>query len=209
MVITDIKIQKHNELRYNVFIDSKFCFSAGKEDLIKFTITNGREIGEEELLNLISRCEETAAYDYALMLLGIKDYSSREMRNKLKQRQYSEQTINLILSKLQSYDLINDERYAEKYIEYSLNIKKSGINKILYGMQKKGINTSNLKAIKIDEEKQFENACSLALKKMNSVRNTSNPREKVFRYLLSRGYDFDLIKKVVHNLFKDFGNEDF
>lgn len=209
MVITDIKIQKHNESRYNIFIDSKFCFSAGKEDIIKFTITKGKEIEEEELLNLISKCEETEAYDYALVLLGIKDYSSKDMRKKLIQKQYSNQTIDFILSKLQSLEFINDERYAEKYIEYCLSIKKSGRNKIMYDLQNKGINASNIESLDIDEEKQFENACNLALKKMNSVKNTSNPREKVIRYLLSRGYEFDLIKKVVNKLFKDIENEGF
>lgn len=207
MVITDIKKQKNNDSRYNIFIDSKFSFSAGNEDMIKYTITEGREIGEDELKDMIIKCEETAAYNYALTLLGIRDYSLKDMKSKLKQRHYSEQTICSILSKLQAYEFIDDEKYAKKYVDYSLNIKKIGKNKIMYDLQTKGIKLSNIDSIEIDEEKQYENAYNLALKKMNSLKNTTKPSEKVIRYLLSKGYEFDVIKKVVQVLIGSWEND--
>lgn len=207
MIITNIKKQKQTESRYNIFIDSKFCFSAANEDIIKYSITEGKEIDKDDLENLIKKCEESTAYNYALILLNTRDYTSKDIRTKLKQKHYSEQTINIVLSKLQLYEFINDERFAKKYIDYSLNIKKIGRNKIMYDLQNRGIKNSDIESIEFDDEIQYSNAYNLALKKLKSIKNTAKPEEKVFRYLLSKGYEFDTIKKVLRKIFDNIDND--
>lgn len=201
MVITTIKKQRHNESRYNIYIDYKFCFSASSEDIIKYSLTEEKEIEEEELGNIIKNCEETNAYNYALNLLNSKDYTSMDIKNKLKLKEYSNQTIDSVLSKLESYGFINDEKYVKKYIDYSLNIKKAGKNKIMYDLKNRGIKSSDIESIEVNEEIQYSNAYNLALKKIKSIKNNTRIEDKVFRYLLSKGYDFDLIKKVLRNVF--------
>ena len=49
---------------------------------------------------------------YALHLLGIRDYSRHEMRQKLMGRGLGEDAAEEILKKLESGGLINDDRYA-------------------------------------------------------------------------------------------------
>lgn len=207
MVITSIKEQKYNGKRYNIYIDYKFSFSASDEDIIKYSLTEDKNIENEELESLIKKCEETKAYSYALNLLSIKDYTSKDIKTKLKLKQYSDQTIQSVLSRLESYDFVNDEKYVKKYIDYSLNIKKIGKNKILFDLQNKGIKSSNIESIEIDEAIQYSNAYSLALKKVKSISNNTKIQDKVFRYLLSKGYDFDLIRKVLRNLFDTMEND--
>lgn len=207
MVITGIKKQKYNGERYNIYIDSKFSFSASDEDIVKYSLTEEMKIESEELESLIKKCEETKAYSYALNLLSIKDYTSKDIKTKLKLKQYSDQTIQSVLSRLESYDFVNDEKYVKKYIDYSLNIKKTGKNKILFDLQNKGIKSSDIKSIEIDEDIQYSNAYNLALKKIKSINNNTRIEDKVFRYLLSKGYDFDLIRKVLRNLFDTKDND--
>jgi regulatory protein len=207
MVITSIKKQKYNGERYNVYIDSKFSFSASDEDIIKYSLTEEMNIESKELESLIKKCEETKAYSYALNLLSIKDYTSKDIKTKLKLKQYSDQTIQSVLSRLEFYDFVNDGKYVKKYIDYSLNIKKTGKNKILFDLQNKGIKSSDIQSIEIDEDIQYSNAYNLALKKIKSISNNTKIEDKVFRYLLSKGYDFDLIRKVLRKLFDTTEND--
>jgi regulatory protein len=207
MVITNVKKQKYNDSRYNIYIDSKFCFSASDEDVIKYSLSEDKEIESEELENLIKKCEETKAYNYALNLLNFKDYTSKDIRTKLKLKEYSDQTIQSIVSKLEINEFVNDEKYVEKYIDYSLNIKKAGKNKIIYDLQRKGIKSSDIESIQIDDEIQYSNAYNLALKKIKSINNKTNVEDKVFRYLISKGYDFDMIKKVLRNALDSIKND--
>lgn len=202
MVITDIRKQKYNESRYNIYIDSKFCFSASEEDVIKFTLIINREFEMEELDEIIKKCEESNAYNYALNILNNKDYTSMDIKNKLKLKQYSNQTIESVLSKLESYGFIDDKKYIAKYVDYSLNIKKAGKNKIIYDLKKKGVKDLDIVSIEINEEIQHANAYDLALKKIRSLKSNTRIEDKIFRYLLSKGYDFDLVKSVVRNIFK-------
>ncbi|MDF2674638.1 MAG: regulatory protein RecX [Clostridiales bacterium] len=208
MVITNIKKQRYNEARYNIYIDSKFCFSASGEDVIKYSLNEEKEIGIEELEELIRKCEETKAYNYALNLLSIKDYTSKDIKSKLKLKQYSDQTIGSVISRLELYKFVNDEEYVRKYIDYCLNVKKTGKNKIIYDLQNKGIKSENMEFIEIDEEIQYTNAYNLASKKLKSINNKTNIKDKIIRYLLTKGYDFDLIKKVMRNLSDTLGNDD-
>lgn len=202
MVITDIRKQKYNESRYNIYIDSKFCFSASEEDVIKFTLIINREFEMEELDEIIKKCEESNAYNYALNILNNKDYTSMDIKNKLKLKQYSNQTIESVLSKLESYGFIDDKKYIAKYVDYSLNIKKAGKNKIIYDLKNKGVKDLDIVSIEINEEIQHANAYDLALKKIRSLKSNTRIEDKIFRYLLSKGYDFDLVKSVVRNIFK-------
>lgn len=201
MIITNITKQKYNESRYNIYVDSMFCFSASSEDIIKHSIAEEKEIDKDELESLIKKCEETAAYNYSLRLLNNKDYTSKDIKKKLKQKYYSDQTINSVLEKLKLYEFVNDERYVKKYIDYSLNIKRTGKNKILFDLQNRGIKSSEIEALEIDEEVQYSNAYNLALKKMKSIKDNTKQEEKIFRYLLSKGYDFELIKRVLRRVF--------
>lgn len=201
MVITEIKKQRYNESRYNIYIDSKFCFSASEEDLIKYTLTENRGLEEEELDEIIKKCEESNAYNYALNILNNRDYTSMDIKNKLKQKQYSIQTIESVLSKLESYGFIDDEKYIKKYVDYSLNIKKTGKNKIMYDLKSKGLKSSEIESIEVNEEIQFSNAYDLALKKLKSINSNKRIEDRIFRYLLSKGYDFDMIKRVIRKIF--------
>lgn len=207
MKITDIKEQKAKRGRYNIFIDDEFCFSADMEDIIKYSISVDREIEEDEIDKLINICEFSKAYNYALSLVSRQDYTSFEIINKLKLKNYSLETINLVLEKLNYYRFIDDERYFKKYINYCLCTKKFGKNKIIAELKKKGFDNSYIDEIIIDEEKEYENIKEIAIKKLNSLNGKESLKPKLYRYLLSKGYEYDLVRKVIAEVLNNI--EDF
>lgn len=197
MKITDIKEQRANKERCNVFIDGEFRFSADMEDVVKYKISIGREIEQCELEKLINTCEFSKAYKYALTLISRVDYTSFEIINKLKLKGYSIETINGVLEKLYYYKFIDDEKYLKKYVSYCLRIKKYGKNKIIAELKKKGFNSSDVEEIRINEDEEYENIKEITIKKLNSLKGKENLKPKLYRYLLSKGYEYDLIKKAI------------
>lgn len=195
--ITDIKEQRTNKERYNVFIDDEFSFSADMEDVVKYSISIDREIEQCELEKLKNTCEFSKAHKYALTLISKMDYTSFEITNKLKLKGYSIDTINEVLDKLYYYKFIDDEKYLKKYISYCLRIKKYGKNKIIAELRKRGFNSSDIEEIKIDEDEEYDNIKTAAIKKLNSLEGKENLKPKLYRYLLSKGYEYDLIKKAI------------
>lgn len=206
--ITDICKQKNNTERYNIYVDDSFSFSALAEDIIKYNIKISNEYSKDELNDLIKKCEYAKAYEYALKILSIRDFSVNDLKNKLKTKSYSEYTIKGVIQKLKSYDLLNDEKYANKLINDSLRFKKDGINKIKYQLKTHGIKNDIIDNIKIDNKKEYENAYDITLKKYKLIKGKGNEKEKLYRYLSSKGYEYDTIKKVINEIIKDADDEE-
>ena len=59
--------------------------------------------------------EYSRANAAALRLLGLCDRSKNDLRERLSKKGYSAEVVESVISKLESYDYINDERYAMKY----------------------------------------------------------------------------------------------
>lgn len=203
MKITEVSEQKKRKEWYNIFIDDEFCFSGSLEDLVKCGVKVNREITQEELQTFIECCEYSKAYDYSLNLLSRKDYTSLEMIKKLKLRSYGDLTISHVIEKLKSYGLINDIEYANKYIRYCLNTKKCGKNKIMADLYNLGLKDIEGLDISICEETEYINLREIAIKKLKTIEGKDNIKQRLFRYLLSKGYEYDLINKVMREIIQE------
>ncbi|SKA86768.1 regulatory protein [Caloramator quimbayensis] len=202
MIITKVIKQNNKNERYNVFIDDEYSFSASSEDILKYSIKSGLEITKEQLNSLIECCEVTKCYNYALFILGKKDYTEYEISKKISDKGYSFTSISKTIEKLKLYDIINDERYVKKYINDCIYIKKYGRKKIEYNLQKKGINPDLIKECFFDNNSdyEYENALEILQKKIKYCKDEKNIRNKLIRHLLSKGFTYDIVKKAISSL---------
>ena len=134
-----------------------------------------------------------SCFNYALRLLSRRDYSVKELEQKLRKK-YNEEEIKNTIDKLTERELLNEKLYAERLIKKYAFEKKYGYLKIRYLLIGKGIKSeifeSLLSAI-YDEEKERENALSLSIKR---------PLDKLAGFLLSRGYRDFTVRKVLAEL---------
>jgi regulatory protein len=202
MKITSIVKQKFNDEKYNIFIDNVFRFSATGEDVIKNSLKVDLAVDESMLERLIEACEYSKGFNYSLNLIERRDHTCQEIENKLKRKEYSEITIKRTIEKLKDLGFINDSKFSERYLNDSLKFKKNGMRKIVYEISQKGISKDDIALIEIDKEIEYKNAKALAEKKYRLISNTDKAkiREKLFRYLVTKGYEYDLIKKVVNEI---------
>jgi SOS response regulatory protein OraA/RecX len=129
-------------------------------------------------------------YNYAFFLLARRDYSKRELEKKLKLK-FDVELLNEVIKTLEGRGLISDERYAEKIIQKYAFLKKFGYLKVEAELLKRGINKSVFKNM-LDKVytplKEKENAISLLNKK---------PPDKIYNYLLSRGFRSYIVQEVL------------
>jgi regulatory protein len=77
--------------------------------------------------------------DYALRLLGIRDYSREEMERKITRRGLGPRDAGEIIGGLEARGLIDDQRYARRLAGCYLREKLWGPQKILQKLRQKGI----------------------------------------------------------------------
>ena len=117
---------------------------------------------------------------------------------------YGEQANNLIAD-LISNNFLNEERFASAYVSGKIRIKKWGKLKIKINLNQKKISQySSKKAFnEIDELEYIENLNYLANKKFKQVKgkNKWDKKAKIQRYLLSKGYENELVYEVLNKIF--------
>lgn len=203
MKITSIVKQKFNNERYSIYIDDVFSFSASIEDVMKNSLVVDTILDEKSLEALIDECEYTKAFEYSLSLIERKDYTAFEIENKLKNKELSNPTIKRTIEKLEALGFVNDSKFSQRYLNDSLSIKKQGIKKITYELNKKGISKEDIALLEFDEDTLYKNALFLAEKKYKLINDKKKAREKLFRYLVSKGYDFEMVKKAINEVTKE------
>ena len=106
-----------------------------------------------------------------------------------------------VIADLISEGFINEERYAKTFARGKFKIKHWGRNKIIAELKKKRISTPCIQtAIKeIDEEQYHSVLQELIIKKCKEVKakNAIEKKQKIIRYLLGRGYEYDIIKEKI------------
>lgn len=59
--------------------------------------------------------QQSKAIDYSFRLLGYRDRSKREILDRLKKRQYSQEEIDETFDRLERYNLVDDEKFAQAF----------------------------------------------------------------------------------------------
>ncbi len=154
-----------------------------------------------------------SARDYALKVIGFKDRTEKEIREKLTQKGYDEIIIEDETEFLKSYGFINDSRYAERFTHDAINIKKWGKARIKTELLRKGIereiieNTIEDIFSELEDDRIFT---EMQKRFKNSDFSNIKERTRIFNFYLRRGFSPDEIKGAMNRMcsFEDILCED-
>jgi len=125
-----------------------------------------------------------------------------ELERKFNEWHIDEDIWDDITADLIQQNFLNEERFAIAYVRGKVNIKKWGRTKIYYELRKRHISEYliNKSLAMIDEEKYLINLQEIIAKKKLTVKGRTDyeRQAKLTSYLLSRGYDIELIKNYLN-----------
>lgn len=126
-----------------------------------------------------------------------EDRCSQQVREKLLTYKLPSAEVESILATLVEERFVDDARYVESFIRGKVNAKRWGRIKLKAALLQKRIAPSLIdeKLQDIDNEKYMENLRYL-IEKWKSL-NREEERPKLYRYLLSKGYESNLIMKYI------------
>ena len=192
--------------------------------------TNGADLKtqpDKKLANKKNKAKQRLR-NKATYYLSLREYSYQELRKKLRNSALKDFEVNTenakddlspdtniqvsldwlyqaadeVVDDFKARSLLSDARFTEQVIH--ARKAKFGSSRIAYELKQKGIDESLVSAaianVKADE---FTNALDICRKKYKATPQTREEWAKQARFLQSRGFSFDVIKKVLNQNIQD------
>ncbi len=143
-------------------------------------------------------------YQYALFLLNLSMRTVEEIREKMARRGYTATVINEVINNLLQEKYLNDDNYAEVFINSMKNYKTWG----RFMMKKKLIEKKLAKELieqklseLVSDEDELKSATRYLAREFKDVEIKElsyEEKQKIMRQLMSRGFGIDTAKQLVN-----------
>jgi regulatory protein len=195
--ITQITPQIKDKRRCNVYVDGRFCCGLTLETAVKNRLKVGSIITPERLAEIQLESEKDVALDKALTHLSATRKTEKQMQDFLSKKGYLPAVIEYVMEKLRGYQFVNDEEYAKAYVGFTAN--KKGERLIRMELKQKGLTDEMIDgAMQTVADGEQELASKKILEKyLRSKEITKENLQKAFRYLLSKGFDYEVAKSAL------------
>ncbi len=192
--ITLIEPQKKDKTRCNVYVDGKFYCGVKFEVAVKYHLKNGLQIEKERLDEIQLETEKSQALDKALCYLSASMKTERQIKDYLAKKGYVAAVIDYCMEKLHYYGYVDDAQFCSQYIK---SVSGKGKRVIAMQLKKRGVAQDVIENA-LDEVEEDESEVMRLLQKYmrGKVCDKAN-LYKGYKYLISKGYDFDVAKQTV------------
>ena len=201
------KIKSIRKLKNNQYIittESGMKFRASEDSLVKHRLLKGQEVTSELLEEVKRESELHIGYQLALNYLNYQLRSEKEIKDHLKKKEISDESIHYTMERLVGLGLVNDRVYAESYVRTMIRTSDKGPSVVKQQLKKRGIEEEDiLGALALyTVEDQEELALKQAEKAIRKYRQQSHHEQlsKTRQLLFTKGYSSDVIQLVMGQL---------
>ncbi len=146
--------------------------------------------------------------NYALYALGRRAMTEAEVRKKLREklRKISNcddnvEVVDKVIDRLVDLRLLDDRQYVQNFIRTKNSLNPTGKKGLFFKLKNKGIDGDFFNKIwdelEVDEESVLDKACDAFVRKKGRI-DSQKQKERLMRYLGSRGFPVSAIYKKLH-----------
>jgi regulatory protein len=144
------------------------------------------------------------AHAYALQLLGMRAYSTRDLGRKLERKGYTREEAETVIARLSRSGLLDDVRFAEQYARSRIVNDSASPRRVVQLLLRYGISRPTAEAAVArtieDEELDTGAAAERVARRKAAALTGLEPavaRRRLYGYLARRGYDLEHIRAAV------------
>lgn len=174
-------------------------------------LEEGQSIDMDEYDQWLMLRQYRHALDKAVAFLASRARSRKEMEEKLLRCGYRPCTVEMVLYKLETENLLDDADFAKQWVEARVN-HKLGRNRIAQELRRKGISADEAEAAMedIDPDDQLSAAITLVEKALTRTRPGEDPRKTASRItamLARRGFGWDVAREAISQAMSSLEDE--
>lgn len=211
MKITRIETQQKRPTRRNIYADGKFLIGLGAETLFRFGLRTGDELSAATLRALVQAEDLLSAKNAALRLLSSRPRAEREIRDRLRVKEFSDQTIAGAIDALKAAGLLDDREFARTYVRNALALKPTGPLLLKKKLLLLGVDRKIIESVIAESGDQTGNgadaqrAASSYLARAARAKTPTDAavlRGRLTAFLLRRGYSWEVVRPLVQKAIK-------
>ena len=152
-------------------------------------------------------------FERAIKLLTAKPRSVAELRERLlRGKGANEAVVNTVISRLQEYGYLDDERFAFSYASFKVKQRPVGRRRLERDLKFKKVETDvanealELVYAETSEEQLIDQAIAKRLRIRGRPKNRAEAKS-LFDHLLRQGFEFDLVSEKIRSLTTDDTDE--
>ncbi len=174
-------------------------------------LEEGQPIDMDDYDNWLMVRQYRHALDRAVAFLASRARSRKEIEDKLLRCGYRPCTVEMVLYKLETENLLDDADFAQQWVEARVN-HKLGRNRIAQELRRKGISAEEAEAAleNIDPDDQLSSAVALVEKALTRTKSGEDPRKTASRItamLARRGFGWDVARQAISRAMADLEDE--
>ena len=204
--ISKIERASKSKPLYHIYADDTLLLTVSEETLIRFTLSKGQIISQEQL-DAIRRYDQVQrCVQQALRYLSRRGHFVRELQRKLKQKGFETSVIEQAVAYLRDKNYLNDEQLSDLFIKDGINLKKYGPLLLKKKLLEKGVAPEIIEGRlqkAYPKELQEQTARALSEKKIKSFTprdSVQKRRQKLAAFLQQRGFGWDIIQVMLAQL---------
>ncbi len=198
--ITRITQQQRRKDRYSIYVDDKYRLSLSELELIDAALRSGDVVTEDRLEELQSTSEFGKALDRAYSYIALRPRSRWEVVTYLRGKKYDDEMIEQLAAELERRQLINDEDFANTWVEERLQFNPRSRQQLKAELMQKGIASDMIDKVlvAVGEGTEIEAVCTLI--KTKRLMHRYDDQRKLIQYLGGKGFRYDTVKAALEQL---------
>ncbi len=199
--ITALKEQVKNKKRVSVYLDGEFYCGLDFVTVMKNRLKVGEYIEENKLVEIQYQSEMQACFDKALNFISSTVKTKKQIKDKLLRLGYLDEIVEKTIEKLKEYGYVDDGDYAKRFASTYKGTKGKKLIKL--ELRRKGVSEKDAETAVECIESQQEACDRLAEKYLKNKEKDQKNILKCYKYLLSKGFDYDEAKLAVDKYNED------
>ncbi|MBA4376459.1 MAG: RecX family transcriptional regulator [Anaerolinea sp.] len=198
--ITAIQAQKRNPDRVSIDLDGEFAF--GLSRIVAAWLKIGDLLSEEKISSLKNSDTTEVAFQKALHLLDYHPRTEKEIRQRLTQKGFELDEIEIVITRLRNANLVQDQQFARMWVENRNEYHPRSQRLMRYELRNKGVSDVLIDNAMADSADDVDLATRAATKHARKLTGSDwlEFRKRLSAFLARRGFSYGTIAPVVQSV---------
>lgn len=196
MKVTGIKQQAKRTGRYSIFVNGAYAFSLSDTALLDSKLAAGQELTEQQVREFKQLSSDDKLYNLLLRYVALRPRTKWEIETYLQRKKASPPLTEQLLSKLSNIDIIDDEKFAQSFVNDRRLLRPASRRKLILELRKKHVASETIeKVVSSDSEDEQAALQTIIGQKRRQTRYQDDL--KLMQYLARQGFNYNDIKSAL------------